>query len=59
MSLLTRSEKRKDRVEIGPEQLILAAVEAEVILHIHVPVTSSSHGVLIFPLPVMAFLNFS
>ncbi|KAF9414360.1 BRCA1 BRCA2-containing complex, subunit 3 [Podila epigama] len=30
VSLLTRSEKRKDRVEIGPEQLILAAVEAEV-----------------------------
>ncbi|KAG0040161.1 BRCA1 BRCA2-containing complex, subunit 3 [Podila clonocystis] len=29
VSLLTRSEKRKDRVEIGPEQLILAAVEAE------------------------------
>lgn len=30
MSLLTRSEKRKDRVEIGPEQLTMAAIEAEV-----------------------------
>ncbi|KAF8984950.1 BRCA1 BRCA2-containing complex, subunit 3 [Entomortierella lignicola] len=30
VSLLTRSEKRKDRVEIGPEQLTMAAIEAEV-----------------------------
>ncbi|KAF9927072.1 BRCA1 BRCA2-containing complex, subunit 3 [Mortierella alpina] len=29
VSLLTRSEKRKDRVEIGPEQLTKAAMEAE------------------------------
>ncbi|KAF9917933.1 BRCA1 BRCA2-containing complex, subunit 3 [Lobosporangium transversale] len=29
VSLLTRSEKRKDRVEIGPEQLTMAAIEAE------------------------------
>ncbi|KAF9947645.1 BRCA1 BRCA2-containing complex, subunit 3 [Mortierella alpina] len=29
VSLLTRSEKRKDRVEIGPEQLTKAAIEAE------------------------------
>ncbi|KAF9572325.1 BRCA1 BRCA2-containing complex, subunit 3 [Mortierella alpina] len=29
VSLLTRSEKRKDRVEIGPEQLTMAAMEAE------------------------------
>ena len=27
--MLTRSEKRKDRVEIGPEQLTKAAMEAE------------------------------
>ncbi|KAG0264055.1 BRCA1 BRCA2-containing complex, subunit 3 [Actinomortierella ambigua] len=29
VSLLTRTEKRKDRVEIGPEQLSMAAIEAE------------------------------
>ena len=34
VSLLTRSDKRKDRVEIAPEQLHLAALEAEVKLHI-------------------------
>ncbi|KAF9181494.1 BRCA1 BRCA2-containing complex, subunit 3 [Haplosporangium sp. Z 767] len=34
VSLLTRSEKRKDRVEIGPEQLTMAAIEAE---HIKLP----------------------
>ncbi|KAF9982110.1 BRCA1 BRCA2-containing complex, subunit 3 [Modicella reniformis] len=33
VSLLTRSEKRKDRVEIGPEQLTMAAIEAEEITH--------------------------
>lgn len=30
VSLLTRSDKRKDRVEIAPEQLHLAACAAEV-----------------------------
>ena len=34
VSLLTRSDKRKDRVEIAPEQLHLAALEAEVKFHI-------------------------
>lgn len=32
VSLLTRSDKRKDRVEIAPEQLHLAACAAEVLL---------------------------
>ncbi|RUS19870.1 hypothetical protein BC938DRAFT_475657 [Jimgerdemannia flammicorona] len=30
ISILTRSDKRKDRVEIAPEQLHLAAIHAEV-----------------------------
>lgn len=30
VSVLTRSDKRKDRVEISPEQLTAASAEAEV-----------------------------
>ncbi|KAF9439352.1 BRCA1 BRCA2-containing complex, subunit 3 [Entomortierella beljakovae] len=41
VSLLTRSEKRKDRVEIGPEQLTMAAIEAEYHSHPHITVFPS------------------
>lgn len=35
ISILTRSDKRKDRVEIAPEQLHLAAIHAEVWFNSH------------------------
>lgn len=43
--ILRRSDKRKDRVEISPEQLSSAATEAE-ISFVHEKINLSSGGVL-------------
>ncbi|KAJ7996797.1 hypothetical protein DPEC_G00240750 [Dallia pectoralis] len=43
--ILRRSDKRKDRVEISPEQLSSAATEAEISFFKLVTLTQDSHAV--------------
>lgn len=37
VSILTRSDRTKDRVEISPEQLAVATADAEVLWHFAIP----------------------